>query len=504
MKKLTLSVFAVFLCVSALYARDFNIMDFGAVPDGRTKCTEAVQAAIDAAGRKGGTVVVPLGRFVIAPIELRSNVELRIEEGATLLGSTDPRDYLVDGGEECKPGLIYGFHLEDVKIYGGGTIDGQGRELAHQQDSLYFEGVWKWYDQNTHCPDGRIIMFHLGHIKGLTMLDLNILNCNMFAMGLPNNDNVEIRRIKIRNHAYWNGDGIDLHDSNNVVVSDCDVQASDDGIGFGSLDHACSSSNVLVENCRIQCSASAIKFGTPSFGIYRNITVRNIYVYDTYRSAIAFECVDGGIVENVLLENFTVVNSGNAIFLRIGRRRTNPNVPRSQLRNITIRNMKAQIAYGLFGITKDYDMQGPPLDGFYNTIPSSIVGIPGMKVEDVLLENIEIDMPGRGNDGLAWCPEWKFGMIPEKEDAYPEYDMFRELPAWAMYIRHASGIEFRNVTVRAEKPDYRPAYVFDDVDGIKMTGAVICEDDQNPQILLRNVTGASLDIDPNLVKVVEK
>src|SRR6185295_18357954 len=98
------------------------------------------------------------------------------------------------------------------------------------------------------------------------------------------------------------------------------LDVADDGICLKSFDTAEVCENILIRNCTIRSSANAIKFGTASLGGFSNIRVINIKVFDTYRSAIALEAVDGGFIENVEADSLQVLNTGNAVFLRIGER----------------------------------------------------------------------------------------------------------------------------------------------------------------------------------------
>jgi hypothetical protein len=148
----------------------------------------------------------------------------------------------------------------------------------------------------------------------------------------------------------------------------------------------------------------------------------------------------------------------------------------------------------------DYELRGPALDFFHNTFPSSIAGLPGHPVQDVTLEDIEITYPGDGNDGLAFMPLYRLGDVPENASQYPEFSMFGELPAWGFYVRHAEGITFRNVYVKARKPDYRPAFVFDDVRGLSLLHVQAREiPGDKKQYVLRNVRDARLIVNPQEV-----
>jgi hypothetical protein len=221
-------------------------------------------------------------------------------------------------------------------------------------------------------------------------------------------------------------------------------------------------------------------------------------VFDTFRSAIAIESVDGGVLENVLVDGINAVNTGNAIFIRLGHRNRDENV--GTLKNVFIRNIKVEVPFGR--PDDKYDLQGPDLPFFHNIFPSSIVGIPGHPVQKVTIENVEISYPGRGNDGLAILPLYRLKDVPEVEVGYPEFSMFGELPAWGFYVRHAEGLTLKNIKVVARDKDYRPAYVFDDVKGLTLTNCAVKEDDNGKQFILNNVSGEKLDADKDLVQII--
>ena len=107
-----------------------------------------------------------------------------------------------------------------------------------------------------------------------------------------------------------------------------------------------------------------------------------------------------------------------------------------------------------------------PFFSIFYACSSSICGIPGHPVEQVLIENVTIRYPGRATRGMAYVPLWRAGDVPEQTDQYPEFSMFGELPAWGFYVRHADDVTFRNVCLTLAADDFRPAFVFDDAKGI--------------------------------------
>ena len=148
----------------------FQITDFGALGDGVSLCTRAVQDAIDTcADAGGGEVIVPPGEFVIGTIHLRSKVILRLTAGATLLGSTDISDYDTDTGKNMYDGephmdrcLIFARDQSHFGIVGHGTIDGRGHRANFPNAG----------DPNGHRP----MMIRFVDCERITLRDVTLLN----------------------------------------------------------------------------------------------------------------------------------------------------------------------------------------------------------------------------------------------------------------------------------------------------------------------------------------
>jgi hypothetical protein len=299
--------------------------------------------------------------------------------------------------------------------------------------------------------------------------------------------------VKIINRAFWNNDGIDITDCHNVSISNCDVNSADDGICLKSYYPGYFNDSIYIANCTIRSSASAIKFGTASYGGFKNVTIENIKIHDTFRSAIALESVDGGVIENIIVRNIEAFNTGNALFIRLGHR---DGETLGIVRNIHFKDVKVKVPFGRPDI--NYDMRGPAVPFFHNPFPASIVGIPGHDIENVVIENIEISYPGRASKGMAYVPLSRLDQVPENESSYPEFDMFRELPAWGFYIRHAKGITFKNVKLTLDDTDFRPAFIFDDVDGVKMDQVALPQSNKDEIILYKS---RNVALDANALRV---
>lgn len=440
--------------------------------DGRTLCTAKLQQAIDQISSKGGgRLSLTPGSYLSGGLMLRSGVELHIEEGATLLGSTNPYDYtLVNVGnvddernDNASMALLMGDGAEHVSITGQGTIDGQGLQLALCADSLHHTGERPdpHYNQRRQRPSElvRPKLFFFYNCRDVTVEGLHLRSSANWGLSFDLCEYIVLQHLDIENRAYWNNDGIDLTDCRHVLVADCRINSADDGVCLKSYHPDSYCYDIEVARCDIRSSASAVKFGTASWGGFRCVHVHDIKVSDTFRSAIAIESVDGGVIDSILVERIDAVNTGNPIFLRLGRRAgEQPGV----LRHVTIRNLKCEVPFGR--PDEAYDLRGPEVDFFHNPFPSSICGISDNVIEDVLIEDVELKYPGRATKGMACVPLWRVGDVPEQTAKYPEFSMFGELPAWGFYVRHVRNITFRRVRLSLADSDFRPAFVFDDVE----------------------------------------
>lgn len=467
---------------SLSFAADFNVVSYGARPDGKTLCTSAIQKAIDDAHTLGGgRVVFPNGKYLSGSIVLKSNVELHLTKHATLLGSTNPDDYIQITRWK---GLVMANNAENISLSGKGTIDGQGLTLALNIDSLFYVGQIDSSDYKLNEKRPKVTIrpqvIEFVNCQHVSVFDVTLKNSSSWVQSYYLCNWVEIDNITVDSDVYWNNDGIDIIDCRHVRLTNSFFNASDDGICLKSYlaetgKPFCDS--IYIADCIVRSSASGVKFGTASFGGFRNIVVERIKVYDTYRSAIALESYMEGTLENVLIQDIKVVNTGNAIFIRRGRSPKN-GVP-GVLRNVTIRNVNAKIAYDK--PDKDYTIVGPAVSKPTNILPSIIVGIPGLPVENVVIENVKIKYPGKGNKGLAYMPLHRISDVPEHETRYPEFTIFGELPAWGFYVRHVDGLVLKNIKLKIKSSDYRTAIVFDDVSGLVLKDYTVTGDSNNKE-----------------------
>jgi Glycosyl hydrolases family 28 len=448
---------AVSVAKSAASAgKDYPASLFGIRSDGSTLNTRSIQFGIDYINKNGGgRLVFQVGRYLTGSIYLKSDVTLQLEEGAVLVGSLNPFDY----DKLSITALVFAIDQHDIGITGKGIIDGQGRQLAANVTELIHKGLINDLFRNDRPQESnRAMLINFRNCSNVLLRGVTLRNSASWVQTYDQCRNLVLDNIYVDSEAFWNNDGIDIMDCDSVAVTNDYIDAADDGICLKSQDASKCCNNVVVSNCTIRSSANAIKFGTTSFGGFRNIRIVNNKVFDTYRSAIALEAVDGGFVENVVVDSLQAFNTGNAIFLRIGERSPGK---KGRLEHIRIDHVYVEIPAGK--PDAGYDYEGPIEDMPRNVSPVVIAGMPDALISGISLKNVEIKYPGGGNPLFARLGLDELDKVPERPNAYPDFSMFKELPAWGVYIRHARDVQVTNLGLSAEKMDYRTAIVLDDV-----------------------------------------
>lgn len=465
----------------AVSAKDYPVSFFGIDASGTTLNTRSIQFGIDYISQNGGgRLLFPAGKYLTGCIHFKSDVTIQLDEDAVLLGSINPFDYdrqntPFDHNFNTSLALILGLNQHNIGITGKGTIDGQGKELAAAIGEMVKRGLIKDKSASRPDEDNRPMIINLFGCDTIRVKNISLKNSACWVECYNKCKNVVVDSIRVESRAFWNNDGIDIVDCTNFKVSNSYFNSSDDGICLKSLDPDAANQNILIQNNSMTTDASGIKFGTASLGGFKNIRILNNKVFDTNRSAIALEAVDGAVIENIEIDGIQGVNVGNGIFLRAGARK---GARKGKVENVSIQNVDVEIR-----------TEKNPLKALPGVV---IAGMPDQIISNIRLKNIVVKLPGGADRSSAKISIDNMKDIPEKPDSYPEYSMFGELPAWGVYIRHASGVQFIGITVSAAKTDFRTAVVLDDVHKASFKKLTVKEPESKKKVFIYNSSEISL------------
>lgn len=443
--------------------RLYDAREFGAVGDGKTLDSPAINRAIDTCHSSGGgAAYVPPGIYRCGTVILKSNVTLYLEAGATLQGSKDLADYTPQPGfhaeaELSDKHLIFARDVENAGLAGPGRVDGQGpafwvpsgRIVPPPEESWRDVAIFDWKPLDRPSP-----LLEFAGCRHLRVEDVRIENAPGWTLRFVNCDNVTVRGIAIKNPVFGpNADGIDVIGCQNVFISNCSVDVADDAIclksegAYGSGPRV--TKNIVITDCVLRGCCNGLKFGTFSWGGFENVIFSNCVIYnedvkpaERIIAGVALEMVDGGWLEGVVISNIRMQRVRTPIFIRRGNRHARKDGSPGTLRGVLIENVYATGAI----------------------LTSSVTGLPGFDVEDVTLSNIRIESDEAGKE------EWVNREIPEAPKAYPEAFMFGRLPSFGFYCRHVTGLRLRDLVVGAVAAEERPAIVCDDVKDLDISG----------------------------------
>lgn len=338
----------------------FSIVSYGAVPDGTTLNTLAINKAIDECSRKGGGVVlIPQGLWVTGPIILRSHVNLHVDRAAILQFTGDHTQYpIVVGNWEGHPAArcqspLSGHDLEDVAITGSGIIDGNGDGWRWVAKDRLTESEWKarvesggvvtedekmWFPsaqslKGYRTKDAGVIKpglstENLPDIKDFLRPNLLVLtNCKRVLLDGPTFQNspawclhtllcedLTVHDVHVRN-PWWaaNGDGIDVESCRNVLLENSVFDAGDDGICVKSgrdeegRKRGRPTENMIVRNDIVYRAHGGFVVGSEMSGGARNIFVSDCSFIGT-DIGLRFKTVRGrgGVVEKIFIKNIVM------------------------------------------------------------------------------------------------------------------------------------------------------------------------------------------------------
>ncbi|HEV2455794.1 MAG TPA: glycosyl hydrolase family 28 protein [Verrucomicrobiae bacterium] len=466
-------------------AKIYNILDFGAVGDGKTPATAPLQSAIDTCHREqGGTVLVPAGIFVIGTVELKSNVTLRVAAQGTLLGTTDKNQYYaadkipLDGDatlEDGNVGLIFAVDADNVTVEGPGTIDGQGAQFHSPRHGLPSPVGLRSHERPYH-----LLFYRCSHLR---VRDIFLKDSAYHSIRVIQTRYAWFTGIHIHSRVNSNNDGFHFISATHFHVSNCTVESQDDACAlFGSCQ------NVTVTNCEFSTRWSVFRFGG---GQAKNIAISNCLFYEVFGCPIKMQCGPGSRMENISFSNLVMENVTGPISIGAGpsahrrpameaapKSASNPGSTNSSAeansgapepgdathtagicRNISFNGIYATVS-------KPYQIADAVVTSAYNPgeVYSCIAlnGVAPAYLENIRLTDVHVIFPGGGTR-----EQGANRAVPEIAEEY-----FRNgvLPSYALFARNVHGLSLNNVRFELAAPDLRPAVIFDHVPDAAVNG----------------------------------
>ena len=447
--------------------RLFNVLKHNVISSDKKLQTKEVQQAINEAAAKGLTLYFPKGIYVIGTIFLPDGAKIKLAKDALILGAPSFYDYAPqekidypiyqDASHtyfDCA--MFVGRKVNNISIAGQGIID--------------MRSVWD--EDNVrdivHRGPKCIALKECNNIK---IEGIKILNATDLALYFAGCNNVKINKLYLKVFI----DGISPDNSKDVVIKNCYVESGDDGIVFKSsytLNRLDICKDILVKNCIIKSRCNAIKFGTETNGGFKDILITNCKCFDSRITGISVESVDGGHVDNIILQNITMNNVGSPFFVHLGQRLRGPKGTEiGSIKNIFFKNIKVTGPYHVYDcLPWNYDSfvknETKQFPGFYSKdkeeehgtwqITSNVCGLKDHLIENIYFTNIYMELDG---GVLNFNKE-----VPLKAPEYPEVNVYgRVLPASAIYFRYVDGLKIKNFKVNLFNEDKRELFKFDEV-----------------------------------------
>jgi polygalacturonase len=302
--------------------RVFSANTYGATSDGVSNATKAIQKAIDACARAGGgSVVFKPGSYLTGALFLKSNVHLRVDQGVTLLGSQEDADYpslwtRVAGIEMKWPAALINVNdQKNVKISGGGTIDGQGKKWWDRYWSLRREYEPKGLRWASDYDAERVRLMVIWKSADVTIENLSLKRSGFWTMQVVYSDHVTVDAIKISDNGGPSTDGVDIDSSSHVLVENCDIDNNDDDIclkagrDYDGLRVNRPTEYVVVRNNLTRRGGGMLSFGSETAGGIRKVVAYGNRGVGT-SEGIRFKSARtrGGFVEDVLIRDIKMEN----------------------------------------------------------------------------------------------------------------------------------------------------------------------------------------------------
>ncbi len=441
-----------------------DVTRFGAVADGVTDNTAAFARAVEACAAAGGGVVqVPAGQYVSGTIRLQSHVYLELLPGSEILGSRRWADYSgtvrgcawkKDAAWRINPkiapdsslvnpcrSLVVAEDCHHVGVYGTGTLNGR-RGAAYPDD-----------------PEaGNPFLVVFSHCQHVLLADVTMTAPGSFTNYLLACRYVVIRGLHIDSTGTRCGDGIDFDGGQDVTISNCVIDAGDDGIGLKTLTPEEPCERFTITGCTIRSHFwGCVRIGPETAGDYRHITVSDCVFYDS-NDGLKLQLCEERVFEDFTFSNITMQQVTRPFFITLTHypfsiHSTSVRPPLGVMRRLHFAHISAHMT----------DRRHLPGVGPYLPYCGCVLySLPGGRLEDVTFTDVHLHAAGGGEP--AWADRADHAEMLDFVQQYPESCLvIGPPPAAAFYMRHAARVTLRDVTVTCQAPDPRPALAAEDV-----------------------------------------
>lgn len=441
-----LIITSIILLQNICFAQVYKVEKYGAKADGKTNNTVAIQKAINLCSiNGGGQVELANGIYLSGTLELKRNVTLTITYSSTLKAIPDSAAFRyiqssIVSRIDLNPwkAFIYADSHENIRICGGGTIDGSGEEPCFVNNK----------GDSPERPYGLLLI----NCTNVVVENLNMRNSAFWMQRYFGCTGVRVSHLNVFNHANMNNDAIDIDSSNDVVVGDCIFDSSDDAITIKAEGNS-PSKNIVISNCIASSFASAIKLGTGSIGGFENIAISNIVIRHSKSNTmhhpkkvwggltgIDITNSDGGELRQIMISNIIMEDVVCPIHLRLGNRlggkdpkfnnTLGKEIPEFVFEDVTISNVMARNV-------------GP--------IPVVVAGFEGHPVKGVTLKDITVHYGTAGTErDISTAPNWI-------ATGYPGRAMYKtNLPVYGLISNFTEDFKVENFRAFPAEGEPRP------------------------------------------------
>lgn len=421
--------------IGAAPAPVFDVNDYGAVGDGVTLNTTAIQNAINACAGSGGSVYIHDGIFKSGTIRLKSDMTLFVAPSATLLGSTNDADYpqqtinTSNAQLPSRKAFVFAYDATNLTIDGGGTIDGSG-------------GFPGWHKNSGGTEALRPVLVYPVQCSNVKVQNVYLKDSAVWGLVPLESSYVTIRNIDEDTRDFGNRDGIDIVDCQHTLIENCTINSDDDcicpksGILAGVND-------LMVRGCNVMSvRANGLKFGTGSYGRFTDSRFEDIMIKHCNNAGIALESVDGAGISNITFRGIDMNRTAVPFYVIIGRRDTVP----AGSPNRGIGSIDSILFEDISAVNQ--------LSDAGSCISGNFVSGVTYPVSNLKFNRCNITFRG----GINTIPPTP----PEMGEQYPEYKVLGKMPAYGYFLRHVRNVTFTNCVTSVFPPDARPAQVLSD------------------------------------------